>query len=126
VIQSDVADTSRAQLVLFGLLSFTLDIIKLLLGFPETDGENIVFLYGQRFANIYMSIGEFTGAVKSWMIFAGGCFICLMMFFDIRQLFRMILLWFEFEAKTSFIKMYKLLDPVFLWFERYGWDIVNL
>jgi hypothetical protein len=114
VIQTDVTANSRAQLFLLALLSFTLDIIKLLLGFPETDGEHIIFLYGLRFANFYKFIGKFTGAVKSWMVFAGCCFICLMMFIDIHQLFRTMSLWFEFEAKTPSIKMYKLLDLAFL------------
>ena len=118
--QSDVTDNSRAQLFFFALFSFALDIIKLLLGFPETDEEHITFLYGKRFADIYKSIGEFTGAVKSWKIFAGCCLIYLMMFFGIRQLFRRISPWLEFEAKTSFVKMYKPFGPVFLWFERYA------
>jgi len=85
-----------------------LDVIKLLLGFPETDGEHIIFLYGQRFANFYKFIGNFTGTLKFWMILAGCCSIFLMMFIDIRQNFHTMSFWFEFEARTPFIKMYKL------------------
>jgi len=126
--QSDVTDDSRAQLFLFAILSFTLDTIKLFLGFPETDGEYITFLYGQRFANVYMFIGASMGAGKFWTILAGCCFLWLTMLFDVIQIFRTVSLWLWFEfgqGKTSFIKIYKLFLLVFIRFEHYGRDAIN-
>jgi len=128
VIQPDVTDDSLAQYFLFALLSFTLDTIKLVLGFPETDGEHIAFLYGQPFANVYMFIGASMGAGKFWTILAGCCFLWLTMTFDVLQIFRTVSLWLRFEfgqAKTSFIKMYKLFPLVYLWFEHYGRDVID-
>ncbi|KIM36863.1 hypothetical protein M413DRAFT_13645 [Hebeloma cylindrosporum] len=123
----DVTDSSRAQLLFFALFSFTLDLVKLLLGFPEADGEHITFLYGRLFASIYKVIGEFTGALKFWEIFAACSLICLMICFDVRLFFHTMYLWFKSKGtEISFFKMSKLFDPVFLWFDHYQWVITGL